>query len=353
MRLISRAENDGKVRQRGLSLTASIPPAKRIKRDMETGIQEALNGFLGKGATFRSKEQRFGLRAVLEGESPLVVILPTGGEKSLLFMLPAWLEGARTTIVISPFVALANDTERRCKDVGIECIQWRVGREQRAKLVIVSAELAVSKEFMNYATGLHLNEQLDRMVFDECHLVMMAAGFRDAMHKLKTLGLPVPLILLTATLPPTMVREFERALTILKPTYIRESTARPNFSYIVEICDDKRMNEIVWEMVNEIKKDLGEDERVVVFCRSIKRCEELVGLLECEMYHSRYGGKSQGLASWTAGDKKVMVATSALGTGIDLKGITHVVHVERPWSLIEWGADRNQVEREEGGKVKR
>jgi len=90
---------------------------------------------------------------------------------------------------------------------------------------------------------------------------------------------------------------------------------------------------------------------VVVFCRSVKRCEELVGLLECEMYHSRYGGKSQGLASWTGGDNKVIVATSALGTGIDQKGITHVVHVQRPWILIEYGQDSGRVGRE-GGKVK-
>jgi len=94
LRLISKAENDGKVRQRALSMTASMKPAKRIKQDMGTEMQEALEGFLGKGAKFRSKEQRLGLKGVLEGESPLVVILTTGGGKSLLFMLPAWLEGA-------------------------------------------------------------------------------------------------------------------------------------------------------------------------------------------------------------------------------------------------------------------
>ena len=51
---------------------------------------------------------------------------------------------------------------------------------------------------------------------------------------------------------------------------------------------------------------------VVDFRRSVKRCEKLVDMLECEMYHSRYryGGKSEGLASWRAGDNKVTVATS-------------------------------------------
>jgi hypothetical protein len=55
-------------------------------------MKSNVEGFLGKGAKFRSKEQRLGLRAVLDGESPLEVILLTGRGKSLLLMLPAWLE---------------------------------------------------------------------------------------------------------------------------------------------------------------------------------------------------------------------------------------------------------------------
>jgi len=98
----------------------------------------------------------------------------TGVGKGLMFMLPVWLKGGRTTIVVSPFVALANGTERGCKEAGIECIQWRDGRQERAKLVIMSVESAVSKDFMNYAAGLYLSEQLDRIVFDKCHLVMTA-----------------------------------------------------------------------------------------------------------------------------------------------------------------------------------
>src|SRR5271170_6723823 len=198
---------------------------------------------------------------------------------------------------------------------------------------------------MNYVAGLHLSEQLDRIVFDEYHLVMTAAGFRDAMHKLKNLGLPVPLILLTATLPPSMVREFEKALAITRPMYIRGCTGRPNFSYMVERCEGERLNSRVCEMVDEAMEDPGGDERVVVFCRSVKKCEELVGLLNCNMYHSRYQGKGEELASWMSGNHRVMVVTSALGTGIDLKGISRVIHVERPWSLIEYGQESGRAGR--------
>ena len=74
--LTSKGEIDGEARQ---SLTALIRLAKKIKRDIEMDMQEALEGFLGEGAKFRSQEQKLGLRALSEGESSLVVILPTGG----------------------------------------------------------------------------------------------------------------------------------------------------------------------------------------------------------------------------------------------------------------------------------
>jgi superfamily II DNA helicase RecQ len=349
LRLTPKGIKERITRIRSLSLSASIPVAKKVKRDLETEMQEALNVFLGAGAQYRSKEQRLGLKAVLDGESPLVVILPTGGGKSLLFMLPAWLEGARTTVVISPFVALANDTEKRCKEARIDCIQWRDGLRRRTKVVVVSAESAVSPEFMHYMTELYLSHQLDRVVLDECHLVITAAGFREAMHKLKNLAIPVPLILLTATLPPSVIKQFEKALAIQKPTYIRAATGRSNFAYSVEIFE-KDMDERVVLKLQEIKNRLGTQERAVVFCRSTNQCEAFAEALKCNAYHARYKDKEAALASWIAGDNKLMIATGALGTGIDLKGISYAIHVGKPWSMIEYGQEIGRAGRD-GEKV--
>ena len=75
------------------------------------------------------------------------------------------------------------------------------------------------------------------------------------------------------------------------------------------------MNEKAWEIVNEIKKDLREDERMVIFCHSVKRCEELVEMLKCEMYHSRYGGKSEGLATWMGGKQQSDGGDERTGNG--------------------------------------
>jgi hypothetical protein len=60
---------------------------------------------------------------------------------------------------------------KRCVDAGIEAVEWRQGCKERAKVIIVSADRAVSKAFRGYAMGLHLEGWLDRIVVDESHLV--------------------------------------------------------------------------------------------------------------------------------------------------------------------------------------
>ena len=63
------------------------------------------------------------IQAIIDGESPVVAVMPTGAGKSMLFMLPAWAEQGRTTIVVVPLVALWGDMARQCKELGILCTE--------------------------------------------------------------------------------------------------------------------------------------------------------------------------------------------------------------------------------------
>ena len=82
------------------------------------------------------------MHAVVEGQTPLVVVLPTGGGKSLLFIVPAYLDGVGVTIVVVPFRALINDLVKRITDSGIDCEEWKPGQMSMAAIVVVSADLA-------------------------------------------------------------------------------------------------------------------------------------------------------------------------------------------------------------------
>ena len=91
---------------------------------------------------FRLIEQEQALYAVLDKTTPLVVVLPTRGGKSLLFTLPACIEETRVTVVVVLYRALIEDLVSRICNCGINCIEWKHGKNNPASVVVVSADVA-------------------------------------------------------------------------------------------------------------------------------------------------------------------------------------------------------------------
>ena len=88
--------------------------------------------------------------------------------------------------------------------------------------------------FQAFLNRLHVNNELDRVVFDECHLAITAASYRSAMTLLPKLRqLQVQMVFLTGTLPPDMVPEFEEKMLIRGARIIRSSTLRRDLSFSV------------------------------------------------------------------------------------------------------------------------
>ncbi|EOA84448.1 uncharacterized protein SETTUDRAFT_57081, partial [Exserohilum turcica Et28A] len=90
---------------------------------------------------FRSIEQEQALYAVLDKQTPLVVVLPTGGGKSLLFTLPACIEESGVTVVVVPYRALIEDLVVQVSSYGVDCIEWKHGENNPASVVFVSADV--------------------------------------------------------------------------------------------------------------------------------------------------------------------------------------------------------------------
>jgi superfamily II DNA helicase RecQ len=97
--------------------------AVQVEDPRAEAVYKALQQVLGKqDVGFRSVEQEQALYAVLDNQTPLVVVLPTGGGKSLLFTLPAYIEEG-VTVVVVPYQALIKDLVKRIHDCGIDCIE--------------------------------------------------------------------------------------------------------------------------------------------------------------------------------------------------------------------------------------
>jgi superfamily II DNA helicase RecQ len=139
-------------------------------RKIDASVQ--LKRMIGDSAEFRGVQEA-AIEAITAGESPVVAVMPTGGGKSLLFMLLAWAEQGGTTVVVVPLIALRGDMKQRCIKLGISCVEWESRRPpDAAAVVLVTPESAVGEAFATFLNRLQATRQLDQIVIDECHIVL-------------------------------------------------------------------------------------------------------------------------------------------------------------------------------------
>ena len=209
----------------------------RWKQLRHANTQAKLEVILGKEAKFRGK-QKPAIDAIMHGHSPVMVIMGTGGGKSMLFMLPAGSVLGGSTIVIVLLVALQGDLQQRCEQARITSLVWSSQRPfESASIIFVTPESAVSKTFAGFINRLQELHQLDRIVIDECHTILDgSASFRPKLRQLGELvRTGVQMVYLTATLPPRNEEEFCRLMYIPRQDLqlFRDRTSRRNIEYQV------------------------------------------------------------------------------------------------------------------------
>ena len=95
---------------------------QRWKRLRSIKIEDELQRVMGVDSRFRGV-QKPAIEAIMAGKSPVVVVMATGGGKSLLFMLPAWCSQGGTSIIVVPLIALRQNMKQRCEGMGITCAE--------------------------------------------------------------------------------------------------------------------------------------------------------------------------------------------------------------------------------------
>jgi superfamily II DNA helicase RecQ len=219
---------------------------------------------------FRSEEQREALRVIVSSEqkTPLVVVLPTGGGKSLLFIAPACLDDPGVTIVVVPYRALVNNLVMTARTARIDYIEYKPGEQNPAALVFVSADFVAEGQFLSYAQLLSAKGILRRVFVDESHLTFTASDWRPKLAEVRAVrGLKVPTIMLTATLLVLLEFELEASMAAQIAQYIRVVTTRVKTRYMVERCKPGTLKEGAIKLCRQMKKHLGL-RKGVVYSRS-------------------------------------------------------------------------------------
>ncbi|KAI4192651.1 MAG: hypothetical protein LQ350_008599 [Teloschistes chrysophthalmus] len=312
----------GRKRRAEFEFEAEDAAFGRWKRLRQVDMQTELRGMLGEEARFRGIQSE-ALEAIRQGQSPVVVVMGTGGGKSLLFMLPAWISRGGTTVVVVPLIALRQDLIDRCRQVGIPCAIWKSSQPaDGARIVLVTSESAVGEAFATFLNRLKTMQQLDRIVMDECHTVLNEKwDFRRKLQRAGELGrIQTQMVLLTATLPPSKEAVLWERMEWQKDEVrmFQQATNRKNMAY-------RRQGGSVLQLGSETK--------------------ELADILGCEGYHHDAPGKKKILDGLKDGDRMV-VATSAFGMGIDVADIRLVVHADEPRTLLDYAQESGRAGRD-------
>ncbi|KAG8664903.1 uncharacterized protein FPOAC1_012880 [Fusarium poae] len=131
------------------------------------------------------------------------------------------------------------------------------------------------------------------------------------------------------------------------PLYVRASSHRLNVRYSVCRVRNGRGVMEVKKLVDSRLQHLSPGEKGVIYCTSHAKCKALALQLGCHYYHAQRDNtdahfiaqREQGFQSWVNGEAPYIVATAALGTGIDVAGIVHVIHLEAPFSIIDYAQE--------------
>jgi len=295
----------------------------------------------GLNASFRSKEQEKALDLIIAGESQVIAVLPTGEGKSLLFMLPAMLQGASLTIVIVPLIALKEDLIKRCMKLRIRCSMWQEGMESSGSppLIFVGSESATSAQFHAFIRTLESEQRLDQIVLNECHLLLTESDYRPSLLALKGLSrFTCQIVCLTATLPPLRESELARKLLLTAPTIIRKPTLRVNLQYTVVRLPQKEFEIQVMERVVEAIQSLGFRDRILCYVRTVQEAEHYAKVINCEAYYANAPDKANIISRWLSDSRytRSIVATTALDMGVDYNKIRFVIYLGAPGSMTEF-----------------
>ncbi|KAG8691166.1 hypothetical protein FRC11_006208 [Ceratobasidium sp. 423] len=280
----------------------------------------------------------------------LLVILPTGSGKSFLFMgLP--LKERGITVVVFPLVALLEDQMRTAEKLRITVTRWGLANpvlDPPDGLVFVSVE-HVDALFLAWLLQLREIKRLARIVFDEGHIILEGLSYRKALTNMKRLiEAGVPLLVLTATLPPILESELIKELGDPTIRIIREGTQRPNIEYyIIKYANSNLATAALIMHAKAFQQQLRPGEGILICCRTHKHVEDLSALIPGSLpYHSQLEERLENAAAWLEGKAPILVGTSGVGTGVNHPACRAVLHENLAWGLNPYGQETGRCGRD-------
>lgn len=319
----------------------TIMPAQSDNSQLSTLNAQLLKQYWGYDS-FRGIQEEI-INSISENKDTLG-LMPTGGGKSITFQVPALAKDG-LCLVITPLIALMKDQVQNLRKRGIKALSIYSGMSRQD--IITTLENCI---FGNYKFLYISPERLDTEIFrtklrkmkvsmitvDESHCISQwGYDFRPAYLKIAEIRelLPdVPILALTATATPEVVKDIQARLHFRRENVFRMSFERSNLAYIVRKTDNK-----TGELLHILRSMPGS---AIVYVRNRRRTKEITELLNNEditadFYHAGLDDATKDIRQhrWQSGGSRVMVATNAFGMGIDKPDVRIVIHMDLPDSI--------------------
>ncbi|MGV8935138.1 MAG: DNA helicase RecQ [Gallionellaceae bacterium] len=312
-----------------------------------TDAQKTLLDVFGYAA-FRGEQQAIVEHIVAGGDA--LVLMPTGGGKSLCYQLPALLRDG-VGIVVSPLIALMQDQVDALKQLGVSAAFLNSSLDATSardvysrlyrgdlKLLYVAPERLMQDSFIELLDSLQAENAIALFAIDEAHCVSQwGHDFRPEYRALTLLHQrypDIPRIALTATADAPTRAEIVERLALEQAQHFVASFDRPNIRYRVALKDNARKQLQVF-LETEHPNDAG-----IVYCLSRKKVDETAAWLkergwDALPYHAGLDAatRNKNQRRFLLEEGVVMVATVAFGMGIDKPNVRFVAHLDLPKSL--------------------
>ncbi|CAN7597412.1 DNA helicase RecQ [Rhizobacter sp. LjRoot28] len=325
--------------------TASSPAA--LPADPQAILQQVF-GY----AAFRSQQQDIVAHVTAGGDA--LVLMPTGGGKSLCYQVPAIARhrgGHGVALVVSPLIALMHDQVGALEEAGVHAAflnssltsedAQRIEREMmsgRLVMLYAAPERIATPRFLGQLDSLYERGLLSLFAIDEAHCVSQwGHDFREDYLSLNVLHerYPhVPRIALTATADDLTRADMIERLQLDEARVFISSFDRPNIRYSIVEKDNARA-QLLRFIGDEHEGDAG-----IVYCQSRKKVDETAAWLVGEglnalPYHAGLDAavRKQNQDRFLREDGIVMVATVAFGMGIDKPDVRFVAHLDLPKNI--------------------